>query len=113
MNVFKFGGASVKDASAIQNLAEIVKVYSNEPLLVVISAMGKSTNALEEILNAGVNKEPFDKLLAHLLNYHLGIVDELFRNEKEEISRIIHTLFAGVAKELASVERFENFNRNV
>ena len=47
MLVFKFGGASVKNAGAIENVARIITPYSDQPLVVVVSAMGKSTNALE------------------------------------------------------------------
>ena len=50
MNVFKFGGASVKDASAVRNVSHILSLFPNEQLIVVISAMGKTTNNL---LSAG------------------------------------------------------------
>ena len=50
MKVFKFGGASLKNAQAIRNMAGIVTSYAQEPLLVVVSAMGKTTNALEDVI---------------------------------------------------------------
>ena len=56
MLVFKFGGASVKDAEGIINLANVVGKYKNEQLLIVVSAMGKTTNALEELTKAYVNQ---------------------------------------------------------
>lgn len=49
MQVFKFGGASVRDAESIKNVASIILKYKEEPLLVVVSAIGKTTNALEEL----------------------------------------------------------------
>lgn len=52
MKVFKFGGASVASAERIAAVAQIVRTYNNEPLVVVISAMGKTTNALEEVVQA-------------------------------------------------------------
>ena len=52
MKVFKFGGASIKDAASIRNVCEIIKEHGSRPLLVVISASGKTTNALEEVTNA-------------------------------------------------------------
>jgi aspartate kinase len=52
MKVFKFGGASVKDATSVKNVAAILNEYKQEQLFVVISAMGKTTNALEEFTNA-------------------------------------------------------------
>ncbi|MDC0339412.1 aspartate kinase, partial [Flavobacteriales bacterium] len=51
MKVFKFGGASVKDAEAVRNVAGIINLYS-ENLVIVVSAMGKTTNAMEEIAEA-------------------------------------------------------------
>ena len=44
MKVFKFGGASVKDAEAVRNVADIINLYT-ENLVIVVSAMGKTTNA--------------------------------------------------------------------
>jgi aspartate kinase len=55
MKVFKFGGASVKDALAIKNLAEILNNYQSDKLLVVVSAMGKTTNALEKLSESYFN----------------------------------------------------------
>ena len=55
MKVFKFGGASVKDAEAIKNLAQILNNYPAEKLLVVVSAMGKTTNALEKLSESYFN----------------------------------------------------------
>lgn len=52
MRVFKFGGASVRDAEGIQNVAEIVRRFQTENLIIVVSAMGKTTNALEDVTRA-------------------------------------------------------------
>ena len=52
MQVFKFGGASVNSVERVKNLGDILKQYPNEKILVVISAMGKTTNALEKVANA-------------------------------------------------------------
>lgn len=52
MKVFKFGGASVNSVERIQNVADIIKAYSNENLMIIISAMGKTTNALEKVVEA-------------------------------------------------------------
>ena len=57
MKVFKFGGASVKDAKSIRNIASILSLYDNDKLAIVISAMGKTTNLLEKIVNCFINKE--------------------------------------------------------
>jgi len=79
MKVFKFGGASVKDAEAIRNVSTILKHYKNGGICIVISAMGKTTNALEGILNAYFHKtgDPFI-LLEKLKTAHYKVLDELF-----------------------------------
>ena len=56
MKVYKFGGASVKDGSGIRNMAEIVSEVSDN-LVIVVSAFGKTTNALEKVLKAWINKD--------------------------------------------------------
>jgi len=56
MLVFKFGGASVKDADGIVNLASVVKGFTDNQLLIVVSAMGKTTNALEKLTKAYVEQ---------------------------------------------------------
>lgn len=78
IKVFKFGGASLKTASAIRNAAKIVEMFSSEKLLIVASAMGKTTNALEKILDHGYTDKSFDAELLQLKEYHLQIVRELF-----------------------------------
>ena len=52
MRVFKFGGASVKDATGVKNLVEVLKVTGHTDTFLVVSAMGKSTNAMEAVVNA-------------------------------------------------------------
>ncbi len=61
MFVFKFGGASVKSAEAVKNIVEILQRYDSEEIVVVVSAMGKTTNLMEKIIEcyAGENKKSF------------------------------------------------------
>src|SRR5437868_8421742 len=63
MNVFKFGGASVNNIERIKNVAHILKSYQGEELLIVISAMGKTTNALEKVVEAFYDKKKDEALL--------------------------------------------------
>lgn len=77
MKVFKFGGASVKNARAIQNVASILKQFSSEPLLIVVSAMGKTTNALEQIVALAQAKKDFTSVLDTIHQYHLQITQDL------------------------------------
>ncbi len=77
--VFKFGGASVKDADAVRNVAEILKLYPGRPLMVVVSAMGKTTNSLEALVQAyTAGEKELQDLLAGFTSFHLKIVAELF-----------------------------------
>ncbi|MFN2379541.1 MAG: aspartate kinase [Bacteroidales bacterium] len=77
MIVYKFGGASVKDAGAIRNLYSIV-AGAQLPLVVVVSALGKTTNALENVVNqSGRPSHEVDIAIASVLDYHLQVADEL------------------------------------
>lgn len=78
MKVFKFGGASVKDAPAIENLKNILQRYDNEQLVVVISAMGKTTNFLEKVLDAYCHTpERVPALVAELRAQHETVSEQL------------------------------------
>lgn len=87
MKVFKFGGASVKNAEAVKNVAQILKRYAGEELIVVVSAMGKSTNALEKVVDArwNGNDELFTKLVNELEQFHLEIMHNLFDSESQPV----------------------------
>jgi aspartate kinase len=82
MKVFKFGGASVKDAAAVRNVANILELYSGDKLVVVVSAMGKITNLLEEIHNARFHKMDYAASLERMKEYHLQIACELFESKE-------------------------------
>lgn len=83
--VYKFGGASVKDAAAIRNLVNIVTNCQAERLIVVVSAMGKTTNALEELWQHWINKQHqlVSKKLAEIEMMHKQIVLDLFDGAQE------------------------------
>ena len=78
--IYKFGGASVKDADAVRNLADIVSQHKDEDILLVVSAMGKTTNMLEKVLanfrehDGNLGMEALHEVIA----YHDGIIDGLF-----------------------------------
>lgn len=95
MLVFKFGGASVKDADAIQNVASILSLYPGQKLTVVVSAMGKSTNKLEEIVDAleTKNHKLFSGLVDELEAFHLDIMAALFPEKHFKIYQTIEELF--------------------
>ncbi len=101
MKVFKFGGASVKDAIAVQNVATILKLYPNQNIIVVISAMGKITNALERLTNSyfySSSDERTEKgnaatLLSEIKKYHFDIIEQLFPDKDHPIYDEINNSF--------------------
>ena len=78
MKVFKFGGASVKDPRGVRNVAAILQNYPRQPLLIVISAMGKTTNAIEKILSLHHAGSSFTTEMNQLKEYHDAIMRQLF-----------------------------------
>jgi aspartate kinase len=79
MLVFKFGGASVKDAEGIRNLTRIIQKYAGEELLVVVSAMGKTTNLLERLTTAYVKQtDDVHAIFDEVKHYHHDIMHQLF-----------------------------------
>jgi aspartate kinase len=95
INIFKFGGASVNSASGIKNVASIVKKFSSGPLVVVISAMGKTTNAMEEVLKSYMTNDPVAVVDAfqEVWDYHFAIVEELFEDKDHVVYGEIGSLF--------------------
>lgn len=77
MKVFKFGGASLKNAAAIKNVASILKSYPKDNLLVVVSAMGKTTNAMERIVAAAQQGKDISPELEDIKSYHLEALRNL------------------------------------
>jgi aspartate kinase len=97
MKIFKFGGASVKDAEGVKNLAEIISLFPNEKLLVVVSAMGKTTNALERLTKAYFfNNEDSFTVLQQIKNYHYEILNNLFDDKKHPIFDEINNTFVEI-----------------
>lgn len=86
MKVFKFGGASIKDAASVRNVFKVLQHFRNEDLVIVVSAMGKTTNALEGILESYINsKNELESKIQDLRDFHVGILNELFINKDHRI----------------------------
>lgn len=81
MIVYKFGGASVANAEKVKNVASIIQKADKKPVVVVISAMGKTTNALEALLDASRNDRDFETQFDHLISMHNEILNDLFESE--------------------------------
>lgn len=92
IKVFKFGGASLRDADAVKNVANILQHYAKETLLIVVSAMGKTTDALEKVVEAHVKKtgNAFD-LLQQIKNTHYQLCDQLFEKNDEVYAAVNDT----------------------
>ena len=101
MKIFKFGGASVKDAAAVKNVVTILKQFPNDNIILVLSAMGKTTNALERLTNAFMSsdghkkdgKEQTEKILEEIKKYHFDIIEQLFTDKKHSIYNEINNAF--------------------
>ncbi len=92
MLVFKFGGASVKDAAGVANLASIVKKYSDQQLLIVVSAMGKTTNSLEKLTRAYVDgSDKLDNIYSEIKGYHHQILTSLFEPSHPIFNEVANT----------------------
>lgn len=95
MNVFKFGGASVKDANAVKNVSHILSLFPKDQLIVVVSAMGKTTNAMEEIVDSLWKKDEkrYMELIEDRYQFHQLIVAELFPEKHYFIHQQMDELF--------------------
>ena len=82
MRIYKFGGASVKDAAGVKNMAKVLKTTGYKDTLVIVSAMGKTTNALEEIVELYFNASPyFTAQLLALEQFHQEIISDLMGDQ--------------------------------
>jgi aspartate kinase len=97
MRVFKFGGASVKNATAVKNVADILKKYPDEDLVMVLSAMGKTTNGLEKVVKSyffedGQTEFHLDTIKA----YHYSLTEELFTDRNQPVYQALKGLFTNL-----------------
>ncbi len=101
MKVFKFGGASVKDADAIRNVVSILKRYQSEELVIVVSALGKITNALEEVVKSYFHgRSDLNEKWQFVKDYHLAIIDELFDESQTSVKDRVNALFLEMEERL-------------
>jgi len=98
MKVFKFGGASLKSPEAIRNMAGIVQHFMGQKLVVVVSAMGKTTNNLEALFSQVNQKENPERKFQEIVNYHLGISSQLITTteSQQKIDRVIDQLGSAI-----------------
>jgi aspartate kinase len=100
MRIFKFGGASVKDAAGIRNVYEVLQQTGYEDVLLVVSAMGKTTNSLEAVINNYFKKSAsLQASVQEVKKYHNQILLDLFEDDK-------HVVFSEIGKLFADMEYF-------
>ena len=86
MRIFKFGGASVKDADGIHNMYRVLEQTGHENTLIVVSAMGKTTNALEKLIEVYFeDSQKTESQLNEVIDYHFGIMNEIFDHPNHEV----------------------------
>jgi aspartate kinase len=94
MQVFKFGGASVKDADGVKNVVEVLKQFPDQKISVVVSAMGKTTNALERLTKAFFYKiENAEAVIEEIKKYHFDICQQLFPSTTHSIFTELENTF--------------------
>ncbi len=109
--IYKFGGASVKDADSVKNLAEILRNRLRKNLIIVVSAMGKTTNGLESILAKKLQSEDFSENSANLKTYHEAICRDLFPPDHSvfaKLDNLFHQLENDLQKKLTP-ENYDEF----
>ena len=110
MKVLKFGGASVKDAEAVRNVARILRNHSHDNLVVVVSAMGKTTNALEKVVAAWHAESPeLSGYIKEVANYHETIAARLFPDTNHPIHAGLRTLL-GQLQVILDRDHTDNFD---
>ena len=106
MKIFKFGGASVKDAEGVKNLVKILEKVGKDQTLIVVSAMGKTTNSLELVVkNYFENKEELSYSLNQIYDFHNNILSELFLESN-------HSIFSEVKDILENLKVFLKRNKS-
>ena len=106
MRIFKFGGASVKDATGIRNVYDVLTQTGYDDVLLVVSAMGKTTNALEAVINNYFKKSAsLSASLQEVRKYHNQILLELFEDDTNEV-------FAEVARHFSELDHFLKQNKS-
>ena len=89
MQVFKFGGASIQSAEAVKKAAHIIQAHEDTPLVVIISAMGKTTRNLEAILQKKIDNQPYQEEIQQSYFYHQHIARSLLVKLKQKIHQVL------------------------
>ncbi len=111
MKVFKFGGASIISSDAVKNVTSILHRYRDEKLVVVVSAMGKMTNALEKVVDAAFfGKENLENEIRFVEIFHLEILDSLFFQQGHPVFATVLKLFAQIRSQAGHpIQNYDEF----
>ena len=94
MKVFKFGGASIKDYKSIIRLSRIIRKENHDRMIIIVSAMGKTTNSMEKLVLSYLNSSKnFKDKLELIKNFHLDIIKNLFKKNNSSITNIVQVVF--------------------
>lgn len=98
MKIFKFGGASINSEDRIRNTGNIIKSYSGEKILIVVSAMGKTTNTLEEVVHSFINNEKSVALskFENIKQSHLQTLTNLVGAQAEDATSYLESFFTEI-----------------
>lgn len=110
MIIYKFGGASVNSADAVLNMGAIVRQASQRPLVVVVSAMGKTTNQLEQVVPGVCSAEARAERLQAIRDYHLTIAQALIPDNGHPLYARLDTLFAELSARCEAQPTEYNFD---
>ncbi len=105
MKVYKFGGASVKDAASVKNVLNILKHTSQKDLLIVFSAIGKTTDSLELVIKQYLDNQSIKELLEPIQNTHINFASALFNDIK-------HPVFKKINAYCEELENFMVYNKS-
>jgi aspartate kinase len=112
MKVFKFGGACIQHPEAVRKLEQLIKAEQAHPLVIVVSAMGKTTKGLEDVFQQKLDAQPYDIAIQRLYRFHQEMIDHLLVSLRQEAyqtlalwkEQLVRTLSVPIAD--TSLDRF-------
>lgn len=112
MKVYKFGGSVLKDAQGLRSLLQILKSEENKKnLVLVVSAMGKTTNALEKITDLLIQTGQIKEALDNLKNFHLSLIEQLYEDKKTKLSSVIEAAFLQFEECCYKLRKIKEYNQ--
>jgi aspartate kinase len=110
MRIFKFGGASVKDAAGVKNVYDVLQKVGFDDVMLVVSAMGKTTNGLEVVVKRYFEKSPdLSHAIREIKDYHYAILLDLFEDENNMVFNAVNKHFSDIDSFL-SINKSPNYN---